>query len=93
MEKVLGDVAGGLLRAKDYVIDSTDNIYITGRAHYNAQNAEGFTLKYDAAGNLVWRKYYGSAIGLVGEFNSITLYDNKYVYVTGKWILLTGRSS
>ncbi|MBL0047005.1 MAG: T9SS type A sorting domain-containing protein [Bacteroidetes bacterium] len=92
-KKVLGDVAGGLLRAKDYVIDSTDNIYITGRAHYNAQNAEGFTLKYDAAGNLVWRKYYGSAIGLVGEFNSITLYDNKYVYVTGEMDSINGQGA
>ena len=92
-KKVLGDVAGGLLRAKDYVIDSADNIYITGRAHYNAQNAEGFTLKYDASGNLVWRKYYGSSIGLVGEFNSITLYANKYLYATGEMDSINGQGA
>ena len=45
---------GGLLRAKDILIDSANNIYVTGRAHYDSQFAEGVTLKYDTQGNLNW---------------------------------------
>ena len=81
---------GGLLRPKDMLIDSADNIYITGRADYDALNAEGFILKYDTQGNLNWIKYFGVNEGWVGEFNQMTIYNNQYIYIAGKMDSLSG---
>ncbi len=88
--QTLSDNNGGLFRPKDMFIDSNDNIYIIGRAHYNSTFAEGFVLKYNNQGNLQWNQYFGAAQGLVGEINAITLFNEQFLYIAGTMDSLSG---
>jgi len=83
------DIMGGLLFPFDMVLDSADNIYVSGRAHDDPQNREGFLIKYDAQGTFLWLRFFGFSQGLSGFFNSMTIYDNKYITV-GAYMDSTG---
>lgn len=83
------DIMGGLLFPLDMVLDSADNIYVVGMAHDDPQSREGFLIKYDAQGTFLWLRFFGASQGLYGFFNSMTIYDNKYITV-GAYMDSTG---
>lgn len=63
-------------------IDANSNVYITGYTYPTSANADITTIKYDAAGNIVWVKHYDN--GGYDDANAITLDVSSNVYVTGE---------
>ncbi len=65
------------------VIDRANNIYVTGLSVEGNLTQDYTTIKYDSAGDTVWRQTYdGPGNGHDIAF-SIALDDSDYVYVTG----------
>ncbi|MBL0046890.1 MAG: T9SS type A sorting domain-containing protein [Bacteroidetes bacterium] len=89
-ERSFEDTIGGLMLPYDFKLDSLNNIYVCGRAHNNSQFKEGFLVKYDANGNFKWNGYYGAAQNMAGEFNKMTIFNNRSIYVAGKMDSLSG---
>jgi hypothetical protein len=65
-------------------VDSTENVYVTGRSYANEKGQEYTTIKYDSSGNETWvRRYTGSANGW-DEAKDIAVDKDGNVYVTGR---------
>ena len=73
--------------ANDIIIDSSNNIYITGYSkgnldnHTNAGNSDIFISKYNLTGNKQWTKLFGSNLDDVG--NELALDSLSNIYITG----------
>jgi len=50
--------------AADFVLDETDNIYITGSLAFPGGGSDIVTIKYDPLGQVVWSNYYASTVSL-----------------------------
>src|SRR5688572_7003574 len=61
-------------------IDANNNVYVTGYT-YVGTTPDIPTLKYDAAGTLLWPVHYNN--GGADQANAITLDQGGNVYVTG----------
>ncbi|HEV3469226.1 MAG TPA: Ig-like domain-containing protein [Pyrinomonadaceae bacterium] len=91
------DPAGALLWAKTFAgpgagqdqpaalrVDAGGNVYVAGYAHRGATYWQDFvTLKYDAAGNERWVRYYNGPKGETDMARSLELDAAGNVYVTG----------
>jgi YD repeat-containing protein len=68
----------------DIVADNNQNIYVTGRSlGVNATGENIITLKYDAAGNLIWRNDYNGPANGYDEGRAIALGVSGSLYITG----------
>ena len=73
--------------ANDIIIDSSNNIYITGYSnghfdnHTNTGNSDIFISKYNSTGNKQWSKLFGSNLDDVG--NELALDSLSNIYITG----------
>ena len=73
--------------ANDIIIDSSNNIYITGYSnghfdnHTNTGNSDIFISKYNSTGNKQWSKLFGSNLDDVG--NGLALDSSSNIYITG----------
>ncbi len=77
-QKIYGDVV--YQTAKSLVIDSNDNIYITGQQKAVSNFSDIFLMKINAAGAIQWvQSYFGSSLDVV---TSVNLYNNN-LYLTG----------
>ncbi len=63
-------------------IDANSNVYITGYTYQTGANADLTTVKYDAAGNVVWVQHYDN--GGFEDANAIKLDAASNIYVTGE---------
>ena len=80
---------GGSEVAEEMVIDSTNNIYFTGRTDsYGAGSGDAFIVKYNSAGTMLWNKTWGTANSETGY--GITLDNEMNIYLTGE-IDISGR--
>jgi hypothetical protein len=63
-------------------VDADGNAYVTGN-HTTTTGLECVTLKYSAAGDLLWTASYNGPDASGGVFTSIALDDSANVYVSG----------
>jgi len=67
-------------RATGLVLDSSDNIYITGYTqNYDSQSADVYLLKYNNSGNFQWNRTWGSTNTDFGKVVIIDSSDNIYI--------------
>jgi hypothetical protein len=71
--------------AVDIAADSSGGIYVTGRSQGFMTDVDYFTIKYDNAGNLIWRVRYNN-IGRDGidEPRAMVIDPDGNIYVTGR---------
>ena len=72
--------SGGSDYAQDIAIDSSSNVYVTGRSS-NATNNDYFTIKYNSIGSALWTNRYNS--GNNDEAFGIAVDSSDDIYVTG----------
>lgn len=64
-------------------VDPSGNIYLTGNSDRGDSDMDYMTLKYDAAGNLLWERFYNGT-GNDGDYpNDIHIDNEGNSYVTG----------
>jgi uncharacterized delta-60 repeat protein len=70
--------------ARALVIDSSYNVYVTGRSSGSGTNYDYATVKYYPNGDTAWiRRYNGPAGNNMDDAYAIAVDDSGYVYVTG----------
>jgi len=66
-------------------LDSLGNVYVTGKSQGSNTGFDYLTIKYDSAGNLVWRaRYNNKDVNGADEAAAIALDSEGNVYVTGR---------
>lgn len=65
-------------RPHDLIVDSLQNVYITGETMDSLGNEYFITLKYDSSGSLAWTSKYNDGIFNGGEFIKIDKANNLY---------------
>jgi len=70
--------------ADDLVLDVEGNVYITGLLQRPVTFQDYGVLKYSSSGTLLWDKSYNGSGNNLDWAHSITLDNNKNVYVTGR---------
>lgn len=78
-------LSGCQIRPHGVEIDTLNNIYIGGSSNLSCNSndtPEGFLVKYDSLGNLVWDKRLGANDGYWIEFNAMKMFHNR-IYVSG----------
>jgi hypothetical protein len=66
------------------ITDNNGNIYICGSETISGGTNNGFIIKYDPAGNLLWYISYDAGLNLDDKFTSIVLDNNNDILVTGQ---------
>lgn len=80
-EARLNDPVGNFIdKAVDLALDASGNTYVTGTS-YNGTSYDMVTVKYDPAGNEIWRSSYGGSG--IDEATAIVLDGNNDVIITG----------
>jgi len=75
----------GTDEATAIALDSTGNVYVTGRSQGSNTGLDYATIKYDNAGNLIWRaRYNNKDVNGDDEAAAIALDSAGNVYVTGR---------
>lgn len=78
------DRAGGFDSAQALCVDSSGNVYVTGRATNADQNAVSVTIKYSRTGLRLWRRSYGGVgDGVAPDTAAIVRAPAGGVYVGG----------
>jgi hypothetical protein len=77
------DNSNGDDEAAGIAVDSSGNVYVTGRSQGNGTGFDYATVQYDASGNLQWASRYDYAGG-VDEAAAIAVDNAGAVYVTGR---------
>lgn len=71
-------------KAFDVVADINQNVYVTGRSVGAGGSAENIvTIKYDAAGNVIWLNSYDGPVSGFDEAREMRLGSSGALYVTG----------
>jgi hypothetical protein len=81
---LLGEGSGDA--GQDIIVDADGNVYVTGRGPWGeSDHSDYLTIKYDAAGNLLWSSVYGDTVGSVydDKAKAIAFDGSGNVYVTG----------
>jgi hypothetical protein len=74
----------GLDKATSLALDESGNVYVTGYSPGGGMPDDYVTIKYDAAGNQVWRAHYNGPGNDVDHASSIAVDSSGNVYVTGQ---------
>lgn len=83
----LAGVSGGVVRCEAVCVDSIGNAYVTGETDmgFDGQTIAGsydfFIVKYDASGNRLWTKIFGSTLDEFVNRMAVDYADN--IYITG----------
>jgi uncharacterized delta-60 repeat protein len=78
-------IINGADEATAIALDSTGNVYVTGRSQGSNTGLDYATIKYDNAGNLIWRaRYNNKDVNGDDEAAAIALDSAGNVYVTGR---------
>ena len=71
-------------KAYDVVVDLNQNVYVTGRSMGTGGTAENMvTIKYDAAGNLLWKDTYNGPNSGYDDAQQMRLGSSGALYITG----------
>ncbi len=70
--------------AVDILVDSSENIYVTGRSWGGATYSDYATIAYDSSGNELWVARYDGGASLNDLATGIALDNSGNVYVTGR---------
>ena len=76
--------ANGTDEARAVVLDSSGNVYVTGRSTGNGTGDDYATIKYDPDGNEVWVARYDGPVNGRDRASMIVLDDSDNIYVTGQ---------
>ncbi len=72
--------------ATDIAVDSSGNVYVTGKVSAAGNDYNYGTIKYDRHGNIVWGPIIESGHQAGADEPAAIALDDAYVYVTGKMI-------
>ena len=75
--------------SNDICVDSNNNLYVASQGYVNNRNNDGYLLKLDTDGNLLWQKSMGDT-----EWDwssSVQVDSNDNVYVTGQEQSISGK--
>ena len=70
-------------RVSGMAVDPQENIYLTGTSYRTIGEEDFLTLKYDAAGNLLWESFYNGNRNIGDYSKGIAVDASGNVYVTG----------
>jgi hypothetical protein len=76
--------SSGVDAALAMTMDTAGNIYITGYAKFTASATDIVTIKYNAAGEIVWTANYGFTTDQYEQGNSVVVDSSGNVYVAGQ---------
>ncbi len=68
----------------DMTVDADGNIYVCGCENLVDGTTNGFMIKYDIEGNLVWNASYDGGASLNDRFNAVTLDGDNNVLAAGQ---------
>jgi len=74
---------GNTDRARDLVVDSRGNAYVTGYSYRQGSDLDFVTVKYDADGRLLWKAVYDGPANLTDYAETIALAGEDGVVVAG----------
>jgi uncharacterized delta-60 repeat protein len=66
------------------IVDGSGNIYVTGISARINGSTDFVTIKYDSAGEELWKSFYNGPASSTDEAHAIALDDQNNVYVTGR---------
>jgi uncharacterized delta-60 repeat protein len=66
------------------VIDSSNNVYVTGESNGSGTSLDYATIKYDTEGNKLWVARYNAPGNAEDQASAIAIDDSNNVYVTGR---------
>jgi uncharacterized delta-60 repeat protein len=76
--------SSGVDAALAMTMDAAGNIYITGYAKFTASATDIVTIKYNAAGEIVWTANYGYTTDQYEQGNSVVVDSSGNVYIAGQ---------
>ena len=65
-------------------VDTSGNVYVTGKSIGSGTSEDYATIKYDSSGNQRWLKRYNGPGNGWDRATAIAVGDSGYVYVTGR---------
>jgi uncharacterized delta-60 repeat protein len=69
--------------ARAVAIDTSYNVYVTGKSYGSGTGYDYVTIKYTSEGDTVWLRGYNGPGNSTDDANAIAVSDSGYVYVTG----------
>jgi hypothetical protein len=79
------DQNNGADEAAALAVDSSGNVYVTGKSAGSGTGFDYLTLKYDSAGGLAWKaRYNNKDVNGTDEATAIALDSSGNAYVTGR---------
>ncbi|MBS1518607.1 MAG: T9SS type A sorting domain-containing protein [Bacteroidetes bacterium] len=70
--------------ASDVILDSENNLYVTGIIYNDIGGSDCVTIKYDSSGNQIWENRYNRGVDRRNVGIELIIDDSGNVYVTGQ---------
>lgn len=67
----------------DFVFDSQNNIYVTGKTTISTNNSDVISIKFDSGGNFIWQNTFNGYCNRNDEGQSITIDNSNNTYIIG----------
>ncbi len=67
----------------DFVFDSQNNIYVTGKTTIGTNNSDVISIKFDSGGNFIWQNTFNGYCNRNDEGQSITIDNTNNTYIIG----------
>ena len=96
-KKYSDTINGGINHPNDMAVDDFGNIYIAGSSHESFTGLpitqEVLLLKYDSAGNFLWKHEFGDSSNFQGFAYRLSVYKNKSIFLAGYGQRISGSNN